>query len=173
MKSFTREGLTEDVMKEMCDDVKFGSKLGILSPFGIGLNANDELKRLIDVGLLNPSSHLQQGIHRLRYTDEQVYIEEIALQYPDSRLIKAVDEGREKADLLGPMTGVFTHYYGYGLYAFQVRGTKIAAPGKIQIPAGMGEYLRYPPQVARKEVAEEMYGAKTPKEIEKLLKIMK
>lgn len=170
MKYFSRKELTKTVMEEMCDIVKFGSKLHTQTPFGLGLNAETELKRLIDAGLLNSGSHLQQGIHRLGYSDEEVYIEEIPLQYPDSRLIKAVEEGRENKDLLGPMTGVFAHYYGNGLYAFQVRGTKIAAPGKIQLPAGMGEYLRYPPHTAQKEVAEEIYGAKNPEEIKKAIK---
>ncbi len=158
MKFLDRESLTQKSMEEICDCVKRGSRLRMerSRPFDHDFFSGNELNRLIDKGLINEGSHLQQGIDQLFYGLEGVDIRETPLQYPDNRLIKAVEEGDEPKDLLGPMTGVFAHVFQNDVYAVHVRGQGISAPGKIQIAAGMGEYGVYPAVNALKEVREEL-----------------
>ena len=133
--------MTQEAMEEMCDCVKPSSSLMMDSNYpAFRPKAQANLERLISKGLINQESHLQQGIRTVLYDSDQVSIVEIPLQYPDNRLIEAVKQGTEPEDLLGPMTGVFAHIFQDDVYAIHVRGQGIAAPGKIQIVAGMGEY---------------------------------
>jgi hypothetical protein len=157
MKFIQGRDFTQQAMEEMCNTLQHNSLLRI-SPADSGRQdkSSGDLVRLIQSGLINEESHLQQGILAIDYSNEFVNIYEIPLQYPDGRLIKAIDEGKENSTLLGPLTGVFAHVFNNGMYAVHVRGNGIAAPGKIQIVAGMGHYGIYPADKALKEIKEEL-----------------
>lgn len=156
MKTIEGVKLNLGTMEEMCDSVRPGSKLSITSQLEERSSAQAELKRLVGQAIVNEGSHLQQGIRSLSYAGESVSIQETPLQYPSPTLVSAVERGAESQRLLGSMTGVFTHVFNEGMYVFHVRGQRIAAPGKIQITAGMGEYGLYPADLALKEAQEEL-----------------
>ena len=94
-------------MEEMCDYVEYGGTLDLQSPRDKLVTdfARHQLKRLGLSNLINPDSHLQQGIREISYSKEGVSIKETPLQYPDGRLVKAINDGEESHNLVGPMTG--------------------------------------------------------------------
>ncbi len=155
MKQFNSDTFTQDEMCEMCEVVRPNSVLELHFGESESQRAKSELERLISEGYLNETSHLQQGINSINYGEDQVIINEMPSQYPDSRLLAAIDTGKETFSLVGPTTAIFAHVFQDDVYIAQVRGKGIVAPGKIQIVAGGGEYGIYPADNALKEVKEE------------------
>jgi len=180
--SYYGDDFTQEVMEEMCNKVNSHPAcpgLWVSSPLEEKTPAESTLREIIDKGLVGKSSHLQQGISKISWSEEVyglsenyypvIEINEKPLQYPSGQLVEAILNNQEPHRLVGPMTGVFVHVFDKDLYAVHVRGKGISAPGKIQIVAGMGEFGVYPADLALKEVAEEIYGAKTQEDVKRLI----
>jgi len=161
MKQFNSDTFTQNRMHEMCDVVRPNSVLDFHFGESESRRARSDLERLIGEGYLNEISHLQQGINSISYEEDRVIINEVPFQYHDSRLLAAIDAGKEDSSLIGPTIAVFAHVFQNDVYIAQVRGKRIDAPGKIQIVAGGGEYGIYPADNALKEAKEEV-GIRNP-----------
>ena len=155
MKQFNLDTFTQDRMCEMCEMVRPNSVLDFHFGESEPQKARNDLEKLISKGYLNESSHLQQGIKLISYEECRVIINEIPFQYPDQRLLTAIETGEVASRLVGPTTAIFAHVFQGDVYIAQIRGRGISAPGKTQIVSGVGEYGIYPADNALKEVKEE------------------
>lgn len=155
MKQFDSKTFTQEEMEAMCNIVQPNSVLNVLSEMLEFNGARKNLDRLVEEGYALKGSALQQGIKAIGYDENKIMVCETPLQYPAPKLIERINSGKESACLLGPMTGIFAHVFQNDVYVAHVRGEGIAAPGKIQIVAGMGEFSIYPSENALKEVREE------------------
>lgn len=142
------------VFSSLCDHVKPLSRL-VVHPYNSKVNL--DVYSYIVKGLLDPCSELIQGVENLCYDGETLALWERPVLYPDPRLLKAISDGEESSQLVGPMTGVFAHVFDDDLYAMIVRGGSADAPGRLQIVAGYQDFGRHPCEHAQIEVEEEMH----------------
>ena len=119
------------------------------------------LEMLKEKKLAPEDAHLLSIIKKFEIMDNTVYLGEVAGLYPSKKykeLEHPLYKGKKIKDEFGFMTGVIVHCFDpkNETYVFQVRGSGVDAPGKIQnAAAGFGMYGEPLYETALRELKEE------------------
>ena len=146
-------------MKEFCDSVDKDPNGIEMRLVHAGFSGSDSIaewhrrnKEMIEMKLIEPGSHLQQGIGKIDYEDGVIIIWQTPLLYPSKGLI------REQPEYTGPITGNLANCFDSEnqLFLFQIRGNSVDEPWKFQAAAaGMGVYGQLPAHTATLEMMQE------------------